>query len=130
MTILEAKRICSDYYNMTNPSEEDTFLYTEALKFLIEEAKDADYMVELGGLYYEDRQFDLALKYYELAAEYNRCGTETEKRKRQAGREVQGVRGKMRRSMKRTGQKCGGRGLKRGRDGGNFSCKREISVVH
>lgn len=71
MTILEAKRICSDYYNMTNPSEEDTFLYTEALKFLIEEAKDADYMVELGGLYYEDRQFDLALKYYELAAEYN-----------------------------------------------------------
>lgn len=59
-----------------------------------------------------------------------RCGTETEKRKRQAGREVQGVRGKMRRSMKRTGQKCGGRGLKRGRDGGNFSCKREISVVH
>lgn len=26
---------------------------------------------ELGGLYYEDRQFDLALKYYELAAEYN-----------------------------------------------------------
>ena len=71
MTILEAKRICSDYYNMTNPSEEDTFLYTEALKFLIEEAKDADYMAELGGLYYEDRQFDLALKYYELAAEYN-----------------------------------------------------------
>ena len=63
MTILEAKRICSDYYNMTNPSEEDTFLYTEALRFLIEEAKDADYMVELGGLYYEDRQFDLALKY-------------------------------------------------------------------
>ena len=44
MTILEAKRICSDYYNMTNPSEEDTFLYTEALRFLIEEAKDADYI--------------------------------------------------------------------------------------
>ena len=71
MTILEAKRICTDYYYKTNPSEEDTFLYTEALRFLIEEAKDANYMVELGGLYYESRQFDLALKYYELAAEYN-----------------------------------------------------------
>lgn len=71
MTILEARRICTEYYYKTNPSEEDSFLYTEALKFLIEEAKDADYMVELGGLYYESRQFDLALKYYELAAEYN-----------------------------------------------------------
>lgn len=71
MTIIEARRICTDYYYKTNPSEEDTFLYTEALRFLIEEAKDADYMVELGGLYYESRQFDLALKYYELAAEYN-----------------------------------------------------------
>ena len=71
MTIIEARRICTEYYYKTNPSEEDTFLYTEALRFLIEEAKDADYMVELGGLYYESRQFDLALKYYELAAEYN-----------------------------------------------------------
>ena len=71
MTIIEARRICTEYYYKTNPSEEDSFLYTEALKFLIEEAKDADYMVELGGLYYESRQFDLALKYYELAAEYN-----------------------------------------------------------
>ena len=71
MTILEARRVCSDYYNKTNPTEEDTFLYTEALKYLIEETKDSDYMVELGGLYYEAREFDLALKYYELAAEYN-----------------------------------------------------------
>lgn len=71
MTIIEARRICTEYYYKTKPSEEDSFLYTEALKFLIEEAKDADYMVELGGLYYESRQFDLALKYYELAAEYN-----------------------------------------------------------
>ena len=71
MTILEARRICSDYYDNTHPSDEDTFLYTEALRFLIEEARDADAMVELGGLYYESRQFDLALKYYELAAEYH-----------------------------------------------------------
>ncbi len=71
MTIVEARRICSDYHFLTNPTEEDTFLYTEALRYLIEETKDANYMVELGGMYYESRQFDLALKYYELAAEYN-----------------------------------------------------------
>lgn len=71
MTILEARNIRKEYYNNTNPSEEDTFLFTEALKYLIEETKDSNYMVELGGLYYEAREFDLALKYYELAAEYN-----------------------------------------------------------
>ena len=71
MTVLEARKICTDYYYKTNPSEEETFLYTEALRYLIEEVKDDDYMVELGSLYYESRQFDLALKYYEIAAEYN-----------------------------------------------------------
>ena len=71
MTILEANRIRENYFDMTNPSEEDRFLYSEAVRFLIEETKDPDYMVELGGMYYEQRHFDLALKYYEMAAEYN-----------------------------------------------------------
>ena len=71
MTIFEAKKIINDYYENTNPSDEDHFVYSEALKFLIEETKDADYMVELGSMYYEQRDFDLALKYYEMAAEYN-----------------------------------------------------------
>ena len=71
MTVLEAKRVLQAYYNKTNPSEEDRFLYAEALKFLIEETKDSNYMVELGAMYYEQRHFGLALKYYELAAEYN-----------------------------------------------------------
>ena len=71
MTVLEANRICSDYYDLTNPTEEDAFLYTEALRFLVEETKDPGCMVELGGFYYESSQYDLALKYYELAAEYN-----------------------------------------------------------
>ena len=71
MTILEAKEICRDHYSSTHPSEEDTFLYTEALRFLVEETKDPNAMVELGSVYYEARQFDLALKYYELAAEYD-----------------------------------------------------------
>ncbi len=71
MTIWEARGICSDYYWNSHPTQEDTFLYTEALRFLIEEVKDDAYMVELGGLYYESGQFELALKYYELAAEHN-----------------------------------------------------------
>ncbi len=71
MTIVEAKRICREYYEKTNPSEEDAFLLTEALGYLIEETKSPDYMVDLGSFYYESRQFDLALKYYEMAAEHN-----------------------------------------------------------
>ena len=71
MTILEAKRIREEYFDKTNPSEEDRFLYSEAVRFLIEETKNDNYMVELGGMYYEQQHFDLALKYYEMAAEYN-----------------------------------------------------------
>ena len=71
MTIFEAKKICRDFHDMTNPAEEDRFFYTEALDFLIRETKDSRYMVELGGMYYEERRFDLALKYYEMAAEYD-----------------------------------------------------------
>lgn len=71
MTILEAKKICRRYYDLTKPTEEDFFLLTEALEYLIAETKDPDRMVELGGNYYEQCRFDLALKYYEMAAEYD-----------------------------------------------------------
>ena len=71
MTVYEANRIVRDYYNLTNPTEEETFVFTEALKFLIEETKNPEYMTRLGGQYYGERNFDLALKYYELAAEYD-----------------------------------------------------------
>ena len=69
MTISEAQKIQRDFYKLTNPTEEDCFLYAEALDFLITETKNPDYMVALGGMYYEQRRFDLALKYYEMAAE-------------------------------------------------------------
>ena len=71
MTITEANKIRYEFYQKTAPTEEDRFLYTEALDFLISETKDPDCMVELGAMYYEERRFDLALKYYELAAEYD-----------------------------------------------------------
>ena len=69
MTVTEAKRIIRNYYRITTPSSEESFLYTEALSFLIEETRDPKAMVELGGYYYGEREFDLALKYYEMAAE-------------------------------------------------------------
>lgn len=71
MTIREAQQIMRSFYQIGSPSEQDIFLFTEALAFLIRETKEPQYMMELGGYYYEQRQFDLALKYYELAAEYN-----------------------------------------------------------
>ena len=69
MTIVEARKICREFYQLTNPNDEDEFLFVEALQFLIEETKNSDYMVDLGAFYYGKRQFDLALKYYDLAAE-------------------------------------------------------------
>ena len=71
MTVYEAGKICRDYYNLTNPTDEDNFLFTEALRYLVQETKEPRYMLALGGFYYEERRFDLALKYYEMAAEYD-----------------------------------------------------------
>ncbi len=70
MTVSEAHGIAREYYNISVPTEEDDFRFTEALSFLLEETKDPRCMMELGGWYYGRRNFDLALKYYEMAAEY------------------------------------------------------------
>ena len=70
MTIKEAKEICArlECYDETL-SEGDFFLYTEALGFLIEKTRKPKYMLALGGVYYARKDFDLALKYYEMAAD-------------------------------------------------------------
>ena len=72
MTVAEARQIVRDYFRKqnSNPGEEEFFMFTEAMDYLIQETKDPAYMVDLGAVYYENRQFDLALKYYEMAAEY------------------------------------------------------------
>jgi TPR repeat protein len=67
MTVTEAHRIIDDFYGLSNASEEDVFIFTEALNYLIQEKNDPHAMMELGGWYYGKRQFDLALKYYEMA---------------------------------------------------------------
>lgn len=69
MTVSEANRMVQKYFRLQHPTEEDFFLLTEALGYLIEETKDTDCMVTLGSVYYERKDFDLALKYYEMAAE-------------------------------------------------------------
>lgn len=71
MTIKEARGIAARFYRNTNPSEEDIFLYTEAMDFLIHEENRPEDMMELGGWYYGERRFDLALKYYEMASAYD-----------------------------------------------------------
>ena len=69
MTIQEALHIENDFYEIQSPSEEEVFRFTEAMDYLIRETGEPRYMMHLGGYYYEQKQFDLALKYYEMAAE-------------------------------------------------------------
>ena len=71
MTAAEAQRIGDEYEEKQVHTEEDEFMFTEALHFLIEENKDPRDMMWLGGHYYEQRNFNLALKYYEMAKSYD-----------------------------------------------------------
>lgn len=68
MTVKEAREMARVFDENKNPSEEEIFLYTEAMNYLIEEEKNPQDMMCLGGYYYEIKRFDLALKYYEMAA--------------------------------------------------------------
>ncbi len=71
MTVEEARQIQRDFYEISVPSEEDIFLYTEAMEYLIHEEKKPEDMLTLGGWYYGQKDFDLALKYYEMASVYD-----------------------------------------------------------
>ena len=50
--------------------QDEEFLLTEAFDFLIEKTHDTRWMVGLGGYFYGQKKFDLALKYYEMADSY------------------------------------------------------------
>ena len=69
MNISEAKQIIDDFNDRASHTDQESFMYIEALQFLINETHETRYITELGGYYYELRDFDLALKYYEMAAE-------------------------------------------------------------
>ncbi len=71
MTVEEARNIVRRFDENRKLSDEDVFMFTEAMGYLIETLHDPKDMMHLGGYYYEIKKFDLALKYYELAATYD-----------------------------------------------------------
>jgi tetratricopeptide (TPR) repeat protein len=68
MTIKEAEDIVRNFDEGKKFTDEEEFMFIEAMNFLIEERRDPHDMMYLGGYYYELKRFDLALKYYEMAA--------------------------------------------------------------
>lgn len=71
VTDKEAMIIINSFRRKTSYTDEEEFEYTEALGYMISEHPDPGLMMELGGFYYGKRLFDLALKYYEMAASLN-----------------------------------------------------------
>lgn len=71
MTTAEARSIEKEFWKLSNPSDEQEFLYIEAMNFLIEEENKPEDMMHLGGYYYEQKNFDFARKYYEMAAAFD-----------------------------------------------------------
>lgn len=69
MTIYEAEKIVEKFENEVFHKDDDCFLYSEALKFLIEKTGNPGFMNNLGAFYYDQQEFDLALKYYNMAAD-------------------------------------------------------------
>lgn len=68
MTIEEAYEMIDSYRSHQINDEDSEFEYIEALSFIIKETDDPRAMMELGGHYYDKRDFNLALKYYDMAA--------------------------------------------------------------
>ncbi len=71
MTVKEARKLVLQFDENKKITPEDEFVFIEAMNFLIKEEHDPADMMWLGGYYYEIRKFDLALKYYEMAATYD-----------------------------------------------------------
>jgi len=69
MTITEAKAIIDEYEYKSVLTDDEEFMLLEALEFMINTTKETEWMVRLGGYHYDKRNFDLALKYYEMADE-------------------------------------------------------------
>lgn len=65
----EAREIVDSLTKKNNLSDDELNKLTDALKYYIELNNSPQDMAYLAGLYYERQQFELALKYYEMAAE-------------------------------------------------------------
>ena len=71
MTTTQARTLVAQFDENKKITPEDEFVFVEAMNFLIEEEHNPRDMMWLGGYYYEIKQFDLALKYYEMAASFD-----------------------------------------------------------
>lgn len=71
MNIKEAKILIDEEYKKAVPDEDKLI---ELYRYVAQHDKDGEALAEIGGIYYGNRKFDLALKYYELALEYG-CKT-------------------------------------------------------
>lgn len=69
MNISQAMKLIDEYSRQSVHTEQEDLMYVEALQYLFDETHDPKYIAELGFFYYESRRFELALKYYEMAAE-------------------------------------------------------------
>ena len=72
MTLEKAYDIMYDYYqdfpaNVDN--DELSFIYIEAMEYIIKEENDPDVMLGLGGYYYLKKDYEKAIKLYEQAAD-------------------------------------------------------------
>lgn len=68
MNVKEAEQIVIELEKKSVTTEEDEFQLVEALEFMFNETKECRPILYLGGYYYGKKNFDLALKYYDLAA--------------------------------------------------------------
>lgn len=69
MEINEALNLAGMYGSKGSLTPEEEFAYIEALEYLISVTKDPGFMVDLGSYYYEQKRFDEARQYYEMADE-------------------------------------------------------------
>ncbi len=67
MNIEKARKRLAELGRKSVMTADEEYEFIELLEYLIEETKDPSYMVDLGGYYYGNKIYDLALKYYEMA---------------------------------------------------------------
>lgn len=68
MNLKEAEDIIIETENKSVTTEEDEFRMVEALMFIFKETRECKPILYLGGYYYGKKDFELALKYYDMAA--------------------------------------------------------------
>ena len=71
MNARTAKKIVYDFYDIPCPTKEDRFQFCEAMDYIIESEKLPEFITGYGSYFYQQSRFDMALRYYEMAAEMN-----------------------------------------------------------